>query len=158
MADVHSPATRRRNMQAIRATDTRPEVLIRKLLHARGYRYRLHSKKLPASPDIVLARYRAAILVHGCFWHGHNCHLFKVPKTRTEFWLGKIGENRRRDSRNLTELTRVGYRTLIVWECALKGRHKLAVDDLIETICQWLETGDENAEIGSATRADHWPF
>ena len=91
MPDVHDPTTRSRNMAAIRGRDTKPELQIRSGLHRLGYRFRVNRKDLPGKPDIVLSRFHAVIFVHGCFWHGHDCHLFRLPETRTEFWAAKIG-------------------------------------------------------------------
>jgi DNA mismatch endonuclease (patch repair protein) len=138
MVDVHRPEQRSANMRAIRQKDTGPEIQIRRLLFARGFRYRLHVKSLPGSPDLVLPKYRVAVFVHGCFWHGHGCHLFKLPATRTDFWLGKIQGNRDRDFRDQARLQSDGWRILTIWECALKGRHKRPLDDIIETVAQWI--------------------
>ena len=100
MADVHSIATRSYNMSRIKGKNTKPEMLVRKYLFAHGFRYRLHSKKLPGKPDIVLPKYRTVIFVHGCFWHGHkSCKYYTVPKTNTEWWLNKIDGNKANDSK-----------------------------------------------------------
>lgn len=128
LADVVSPATRSRMMSGIRGKDTKPELAIRRGLHALGFRYRLHARDLPGKPDIVLPRWRAVIFVHGCFWHGHDCHLFKWPKTRTEFWRQKITTNRQNDEKAVAALHAQGWRVLIVWECALKGRTRRNLD------------------------------
>ena len=133
-------------MAAIRGKDTKPEILIRKELHRRGFRYRLHDKKLPGRPDIVLPRYKAVIQVNGCFWHGHDCSLFKVPGTRTEFWLDKIESNRRRDRDNSVKLEQLGWREATIWECALKGRLRLQLNELCVMIIHWLKS-DEPALI-----------
>jgi DNA mismatch endonuclease, patch repair protein len=119
LADVHNAATRSRNMAAIKGTSTKPELILRQGLYARGLRYRLHDKKLPDKPELVFPKYHAAIFVYGCFWHGHECHLFKWPKSCEEFWRTKISGNAARDQRNLTDLRLVGWRVAIVWECAL---------------------------------------
>ena len=97
LVDVHDKATRSRNMAAIRGSDTKPEMMIRRGLHARGFRFRLHDRKLPGRPDLIFPRHRAVLFVHGCFWHGHGCHLFKWPSTREDFWRQKIGANVARD-------------------------------------------------------------
>ena len=140
MADVLTPEQRRLNMSRIRGKDTKPELVLRRGLHARGCRFRLHRKDLPGRPDLLFPRYRAAVLVHGCFWHGHNCPLFKWPATRREFWQAKIEGNRARDARDLAELAAAGWRVLVVWECALKGPARLPVDVALARITAWLDT------------------
>lgn len=109
-------------MAGIRSKNTSPEVLLRKMLHQRGLRFRLHRKNLPGSPDLIFPRYRVAVFVHGCFWHGHECHLFKWPKTRAEFWKKKIIGNRDRDSSTADKLTRMGWKVLVAWECDLRKK------------------------------------
>lgn len=145
MTDVHTPATRSKNMQAIRNRNTKPELLVRKLLYSRGFRFRLNVKTLPAKPDIVFPKYRAIILVNGCFWHGHDCPVFKWPKTRREFWKEKITGNQQRDNRNLRDLQAAGWRVLTLWECALKGRYKLPLDVIADLIENWLLVGGETS-------------
>ena len=121
MADVHSPETRSYNMSQIRAKDTKPEMLVRKFLHSQGFRYRLHDKKLPGKPDMVLPKYKTVIFVHGCFWHGHkNCKYYVVPKTRTDWWLNKINGNIANDKKAMTALKKDGWKIITVWECQLK--------------------------------------
>jgi len=121
MSDVHDKKTRSYNMRQIRAKDTKPELLVRKFLFAQGYRYRLHDKKLPGKPDIVLPKYRTVIFINGCYWHGHkNCRYFVLPKTRTGWWLKKINGNIANDSIKLKALKTAGWRVLIIWECKLK--------------------------------------
>src|SRR5690606_10617592 len=134
-------------MTAIRGTNTRPELLIRKELFARGYRYRLNDKRLPGKPDLVLKKYRAVIFVHGCFWHRHNCPLFKWPSTRAEWWKEKLEGNRLRDQRQLSELQELGWRTLVVWECALKGKLRLQPEGLFEQIEGWLLSDTSHSEV-----------
>lgn len=124
-------------MSGIRGKNTKPELLIRKALHARGFRYRLHCD-LPGKPDICLPRHRAVIFVHGCFWHGHDCHLFKWPKTRPEFWRAKIARNREVDRLAEERLLADGWRVAAVWECAIKGRHRLQLPDVLDTLQAWL--------------------
>ena len=128
MADVLTPEQRRLNMSRIRGRNTKIEVLLRKTLHARGLRYRLHRRDLPGCPDLVFPRRRVAVFIHGCFWHGHGCPLFKLPETRREFWAGKIARNRERDQNAAAALQASGWRVLVIWECALRGpgRHPLA--------------------------------
>ena len=121
MADVHSKAVRSYNMSRIRGKDTKPEMLVRRFLHAQGFRYRLHDKKLPGKPDIVLRKYRTVIFVHGCFWHGHQeCKYFVVPKTRTDWWFEKINKNIGNDEQAVKALKKDGWRVIEVWECSLK--------------------------------------
>jgi DNA mismatch endonuclease (patch repair protein) len=118
MADVHTPEQRSRNMAAIKATDTKPELRVRSLLHSLGFRFRLHKKDMPGKPDIVLPKYRTAIFVHGCFWHCHECRWGSVvPKTRPEFWARKRQGTRERDARNIAALKEIGWKVLVIWEC-----------------------------------------
>lgn len=147
MADVVDPATRSRMMSGIRGKDTQPEMLIRRALHARGFRYRLHCKDLPGKPDLCFPKYRAVIFVHGCFWHGHNCHLFKWPKTRPEFWREKIGRNREVDEQSLLRLNALGWRTCLVWECAIKGRNRYRPEALIGSVVEWLRSSRIRCEV-----------
>lgn len=134
-------------MAGIRSKDTNPELAVRKALHALGYRYRLHSKLLPGKPDLVLAKYRAIIFVHGCFWHGHDCSLFKLPSSRTEFWKDKISGNRARDARIEESLLALGWRLLTIWECALKGRGRLGIEEISQRTDNWLTSGALRLEI-----------
>ena len=113
-------------------------MFVRKALHARGFRYRLHFAQLPGKPDLVFPKYHAVILVQGCFWHRHRCHLFKWPQTRTEFWKGKINRNADRDIKNIHNLQQMGWRIMEVWECALKGKHRLKPDNVFEFMASWL--------------------
>jgi DNA mismatch endonuclease, patch repair protein len=121
MADHLSADRRSRLMSSIRGKNTKPEISVRKLLHAMGYRFRLHRKDLPGKPDIVLPKYKKVVFVNGCFWHGHRgCKRAMTPKTRTEFWREKIQGNISRDRRNLRELEKVGYEAMTIWECEIK--------------------------------------
>lgn len=131
MTDVLTPAQRRLNMSRIRGRDTKPELQLRHGLHAAGLRYRLHPPELPGRPDIVFPRHHAVILVHGCFWHGHDCHLFRMPATRAEFWTTKIRRNQERDERTRRTLLEEGWRVLTVWECAMKGPHRRDMPDVL---------------------------
>lgn len=106
-------------MGGIRSKNTKPELTLRKALHRMGFRYRLHVSNLPGHPDIVLPKYKAAIFVHGCFWHGHNCRYFKWPKSNTVFWKDKITGNKKRAKKSERQLNKAGWRTLVVWECEL---------------------------------------
>src|SRR5450432_3653395 len=121
MVDVHTKAVRSYNMSRIRAKNTKPEISVRQYLFAKGFRYRLHVKDLPGKPDIVLPKYKTVIFVHGCFWHGHEgCKYYKVPKTRTEWWLNKIGTNIANDTNAETLLKAAGWNIIKIWECELK--------------------------------------
>lgn len=121
MADVHDPKTRSYNMSRIRGKDTKPEMLVRKFLFKHGFRYRLHDKKLPGKPDIVLPKYKTVIFVHGCFWHGHKgCKYFVVPKTRMEWWMSKIENTVAKDKLHRKNLVEQGWQVIEVWECELK--------------------------------------
>lgn len=122
MTDVHSKETRSYNMSRIKGKDTKPEMLVRKFLFSQGFRYRLHDKKLPGRPDIVLPRYKTVLFIHGCFWHGHEgCRYYIVPKTRTDWWLAKINTNISNDSRNIALLQETGWKVIVIWECSLKS-------------------------------------
>src|SRR5580700_10155548 len=121
MTDVHSPKTRSYNMSRIRAKDTKPEIIVRKYLFSKGFRYRLHVKNLPGKPDIVLPRYKTVIFVHGCFWHGHEgCKYFVVPKTKTEWWLKKIDRNKQLDTEHIKKLKSDKWNVITLFECKLK--------------------------------------
>lgn len=146
MTDVVDSQTRSRMMSGIRGKNTRPELILRRGLHRLGFRYRLHGK-LPGKPDLVFARFQAVIFVHGCFWHLHDCHLFKWPSTRREFWREKIEGNRARDERNCEHLIDAGWRILTIWECALKGRTRWEHDELIAAAAHWLNTATDNLEL-----------
>lgn len=134
-------------MSGIRGKNTKPELIIRKALHARGFRYRIHCKDLPGNPDLCLPKYRAVIFVHGCFWHGHDCHLFKWPKTRPEFWEAKIGRNREVDADAEARLLAAGWRVATVWECAIKGRERLSLEELTTRCADWLVSGQQRLTI-----------
>lgn len=142
-------------MSKIRGKNTKPELVLRKALHHRGYRYRLHNASLPGKPDIVLPRFHAAIFVSGCFWHGHDCELFRLPSTRTEFWQKKLEGNRTRDERVRQDMLEQGWRHLTVWECAIRGKHSLGVDETVERICNWLHEGKKEAVIRGREYACH---
>ncbi|UJH90931.1 DNA mismatch endonuclease Vsr [Antarcticibacterium sp. 1MA-6-2] len=125
MADVHDKKTRSHNMRQIKGKDTKPELLVRKYLHSKGLRYRLHKKNLPGKPDIIFPRRKIAIFVNGCFWHGHeSCKYFQLPKTRTEWWKEKISNTVARDIRKIAELQEKGWHCIVVWECDLKTHKK----------------------------------
>ena len=125
MADVHEPKVRSYNMSRIRSGNTKPEILVRKYLHNQGFRFRLHDKKLPGKPDIVLSKYRIVIFVQGCFWHGHEgCKYFVMPKTNQAFWAKKISSNIERDRSVLRDLKAQKWKVIFIWECELKSYSK----------------------------------
>jgi len=147
MVDIVDKTTRSRMMSGIRGKDTRPELIIRKALFRKGFRYKLHDKTLPGKPDLVLPKYQAVIFIHGCFWHGHDCHLFKWPSTRPEFWKNKITRNIEVDKRNIRQLKNEGWYILTVWECALKGKGRRDLDELVTDIASWLVSGTRDKVI-----------
>lgn len=125
MTDIHSQETRSYNMSRIKAKDTKPELLVRKYLFCKGFRYRVNVKDLPGKPDIVLPKYKTVIFIHGCFWHGHEgCKYFVIPKTRTEWWTEKIRKNKERDQQEHEALRKTGWNIITVWECQLKPRKR----------------------------------
>lgn len=147
MADVVDAVTRSRMMAGIRGKNTKPELLVRHALHRLGYRYRLHAKSLPGKPDMVFPARRAVVFVHGCFWHRHSCHLFKWPTSRVEFWQTKINRNRQKDAESNAALLQAGWRILTIWECALKGRTRLPLEQVIEQAAAWLDAEAPALEI-----------
>lgn len=128
-------------MSRIRGSDTKIELLVRKALHARGFRYRLGGSGLPGRPDLVLPKYQTVIFVHGCFWHGHNCRLFRLPKTRPEFWRDKIQANRHRDERVLQELHGAGWLPYEIWECSLRGASVADLTKLFDNLAAQIRCG-----------------
>ncbi len=154
MPDVHSQPVRSKNMAAIKGQNTKPELLVRRSLHSRGLRYRLHDAKLPGKPDLVFPRFRCVVFVNGCFWHGHNCPLFKVPSSRTEFWLSKISQTVKRDERHKLALEDLSWRVGVVWECALRGSRKYPNDTVASAIEEWLKCGETELDLGEYRYAD----
>jgi DNA mismatch endonuclease, patch repair protein len=146
-SDIVDAATRSRMMAGIRGKNTRPEIAMRRALHRQGFRYRLHARDLPGKPDMVLPRWQAAILVHGCFWHGHDCSLFRWPATREAFWREKIEGNRQRDIAVRTALRDINWRVLTIWECALKGRARIGIEAAAQNAAAWLRGGERAGEI-----------
>lgn len=147
MTDVHDKATRSKNMRAIGTHDTAIEKRLSGLLTGLGLVFHVQDAALPGRPDFVIDDYQCVIFTHGCFWHHHNCYLFKVPATRTDFWLAKIGKNVARDQRDITQLRADGWRVLVVWECALRGRQKLSDEQLSVRLEEWICGGGEAAQI-----------
>lgn len=137
-------------MAAIKAKNTKPELQIRRALHAQGYRYRLHVKSLPGKPDLVLPKFRAAVFINGCFWHKHPCHLFKLPTTRREFWEEKLARNVANDDNAKSALLNQGWRVATVWECALKGRTRRNFDGAMHELVDWIESQTEVIDIQGA--------
>lgn len=149
MADVLTPAQRRLNMSRIRGRDTRPELLLRKALHAHGLRYRLNVRTLPGRPDLVFPAARAIVFMHGCFWHRHECDRFRWPDTRRDFWAGKLTRNAERDTRALNELNALGWRTLVVWECALTGPGRFDIGRVAELAAHFVRSHRLTAQISA---------
>lgn len=147
MPDFVAPDVRSRMMAGIRGRDTKPELVLRRGLHQAGFRYRLHAKDLPGKPDLVFPKYRAVIFAHGCFWHGHDCALFKWPSTRQDFWRDKITGNVTRDETAKARLLVGGWRVLIVWECAMKGPGRLPPGAVTAQSANWLRSGGQLDEI-----------
>ena len=137
-------------MSGIRSTNTRPELVIRKALHRRGFRYRLHSSTVAGKPDIVLPAHNATVFVHGCFWHGHDCPYYRQPGTRPEFWAAKIDTNRARDQRVSVLLKEAGWRRLIIWECAIRGQPQDVVEKVVDRAAKWIKSRSREGEIRGA--------
>ncbi len=135
-------------MAGIKSKNTRPEMVIRSALHKMGYRFRVNDKKIPGKPDIALRKYDALIFVHGCFWHKHECRLFKWPKTRPDFWKDKINGNCQRDLKNREILLSSGWRICTVWECATRGKNS-SLDQIAQSISNWLNSETYTLEIAA---------
>lgn len=147
MVDIVDPGTRSKMMAGIQGKNTKPELIVRRAVHRRGFRYRLHVRGLPGKPDMVFPSRKAVIFIHGCFWHGHDCHLFRWPTTRESFWKDKITGNRQNDISCVSALAEKGWRILTIWECALKGKTRLPEEKVIEAVVKWLQQGNGNMEI-----------
>ena len=147
MADVHDKATRSKNMRAIATRDTAIEKRLASVLTEQGVTFRVQDAALPGRPDFVVDDYQCVIFTHGCFWHHHECYLFKTPATRTQFWLAKIGKNVERDARDRERLQALGWRVLIIWECAIRGRKKLSDEAPSERVVEWICSGGATAQI-----------
>ncbi len=147
MTDVVSPEVRSRMMSSIRGYDTKPELYLRKNLHARGFRFRLHDRKLPGCPDLIFRSHNAVLFAHGCFWHGHDCVLFRWPKSRAEWWREKLLRNRTNDARAEMRLSEAGWRVGVVWECALKGPGQLPSGIVLNKCERWLRSSRPRLEI-----------
>lgn len=147
MIDVVDAATRSRMMAGIKGKNTKPELAVRAGLHALGFRYRLHAKEVPGKPDLWLPKYKTAIFVNGCFWHGHNCSLFKIPASRQDFWKAKIVSNRNRDARVNGLLFEAGIRRLDIWECAFRGPGRIGLEETLARTAEWLRGEEVRGEI-----------
>jgi DNA mismatch endonuclease, patch repair protein len=150
MVDVHTPRQRSFNMSRIKGKDTKPELLIRKGLYRRGFRYRLHVKGLPGKPDIVFTKYKAVVFINGCFWHYHDCYLFKMPATRQEWWQNKLEKTHQKDRGNINNLLMAGWRVLVVWECSFRKTKKIEskkIIEVVEQIEEWLFSGTDYKEL-----------
>ena len=145
--DIVSRQKRSEMMSNIGGKNTKPELIVRKLLHSLGYRFRLHNATLPGKPDITLRKHNSTIFVNGCFWHGHDCPIFRLPKSRTEFWRSKINTNRARDQKNIKLLRANGWRVLVIWECALKGKDRLTHENLATLLNSWFSSDAGEAVI-----------
>lgn len=147
MTDTVSPEKRSDVMSRVRSQDTKPELLIRKGLHALGFRYRLHVKDLPGKPDLVFRRYRSVVFVNGCFWHGHSCPRCRMPSSNSDYWKRKVARNAERDAINRRSLIDEGWRVLTIWECALTGKWKLGLNQVLSLASAWLLSTEPMGEI-----------
>jgi len=147
LPDIVDKETRSTMMAGIKGKNTKPELIIRRGLHRLGFRFRIHDKRLPGKPDLVFPKYKAVIQVQGCFWHGHDCHLFKWPSTRQDFWRAKISGTKQRDARNLKALEETGWRVLTLWECALKGANPLKIEEVLTSTSSWLKSDERFRSI-----------
>lgn len=147
MTDRVSPEVRSHIMACIKGKDTKPEMVIRRALHALGFRYRLHVKDLPGHPDMVFPKYKAVILVNGCFWHGHDCHISNRQKSRSEYWEQKITNNMNRDEKNKKQLHALNWRVATIWECAITGKMKTPLDNMSNLISLWLKSSEKEITI-----------
>jgi DNA mismatch endonuclease, patch repair protein len=141
MTDVLTPEQRKLNMSRIQGRDTKPEMLIRRGLHVRGLRYRLHDRTLPGRPDLVFPKYRTVVFVHGCFWHAHGCALSKLPTTRQDFWKRKLAGNVVRDHKAINALQSDDWRVLVIWECALRGSGRLPQESVLDSAADFVRSG-----------------
>ena len=138
--DVLTPAQRQLNMSRIRSRDTQPELLIRRGLHAQGFRFRLHQRQLPGWPDLALPCHHTVIFVNGCFWHSHGCHISRMPETHREYWQPKLDRTVQRDRDAIDALQVAGWRVVVVWECALRGRTRLAAGGAVAKVSNFIRT------------------
>ena len=141
-------------MSAIKSANTKPEILLRKLLFKAGYRYRLNAKHLPGKPDIALRKYKTVIFVHGCFWHAHGCKLSNIPKSNADYWLAKIKRNLERDNTNIIALNAAGWKVLIIWECALVKAGRLEDQNLLSEIQEFFKNKKLGFSIKGISKKD----
>ncbi len=147
MTDIVSKAKRSQMMSGIKEKNTKPEKIIRSLLHGAGFRFRLHVKKMPGKPDLVFPKYHAVIFVHGCFWHAHDCSLFRLPGTNTLFWNDKIMGNKERDRKTESLLHELGWRIMTLWECSIRGKNRLEKPEVLRQCREWLVNGTGDATL-----------
>lgn len=146
MSDIFSSEKRSKIMSKVKGEDTKPEMKVRRYLHSKGFRYRLHQKSLPGSPDLVFKKYNAIIFVNGCFWHGHeNCKYAKLPKSRKSYWKNKISKNKKRDKKAINNLLNNSWRVLVIWSCSLKNKKLL--EKKLQLVEKWLINGNNYKEI-----------
>lgn len=138
--DIVSQEVRSRMMSGIRGKNTKPELVLRRGLFFRGFRYLTHDRRLPGTPDLVFPQYHAVVIINGCFWHGHGCHLFKWPKSNSNFWRAKILGNKKNDRKHQRMLRTAGWRVLTTWECAIKGPHRRPMQDFFDKVSTWIES------------------
>jgi DNA mismatch endonuclease (patch repair protein) len=146
--DTVAPAIRSKIMASVGQKNTGVELLLRKALHDRGIRYRLHDRSLPGSPDLVFPRFKAVVFVHGCYWHGHGCHRATIPRTRKSFWTSKFSANRARDAKNVVALHSLGWRVMTVWECSLRGKTASPPEAIAKRVQTWLKSRSTEGSIG----------
>lgn len=156
MSDHLTIEQQHKNMAAVKSKDTKPEMVVRKYLWSRGFRYRVNNPRLPGHPDIVLRKYHTCIFVNGCFWHGHEgCKYFRMPKTNTEFWERKISRNRERDREEQKQLARMGWHCITVWECELKGERREKTLESLEFTLNHIFYPGQGPEIQAAGKGGH---
>ena len=151
--DVYSPEKRSAVMRRVKGRDTAPEMTVRRLLRRARIGYRLGGCRLPGRPDVVMKGRRVVLFVHGCFWHGHDCPLFRWPKAREAFWREKIGRNRERDGEVVAKLGLAGWRVLTIWECSIRGPGRIGADAVLPRAADWLGSTKGAGEIRGTVRA-----
>lgn len=155
MSDVLTPEQRKLNMSRIKGKDTKPEMLIRRGLHARGFRYRLHDKLLPGRPDLVFPKYKTVVFVHGCFWHAHGCSMSRRPTTHYDFWSAKLSANTARDRHVVEALLNIGWRVLVIWECSLRGPQRCTKEALLDSAVDFIQSSSLPLLNISGSRPTH---